>query len=176
MTPPNMGGYIMFFYMEPLLYLSSMNLDYPISELDRRTLNRIMNICIDWGAENLHPPFAGMVPECHIDSKTVDESVSHYDYDNLHIVFKTKQIGTLRHFLKCFLHEWYHSTQEKEEYWTLDSVHGYWKNPHEIDARRYEKMYVHLFPHLIERLGESIPSVDRRELWWGSLRTSLFGV
>ena len=171
-----MGEYNMFFYMEPLLYLSSMNLDYPISELDRRTLNRIMNICIDWGTENLHPPFGGMVPECHIDSKTVDDAASHYDYDNLHIVFQTKQIGTLRNFLKCFLHEWYHSTQEKEEYWTLDSLHGYRKNPHEIDARRYEKMYVHLFPHLLEILGESIPSQDRRELWWGSLRTSLFGV
>jgi len=153
-----------------------MNLDYPISKLDRKTLNKIMSICLNWGAENLHSPLGGMVPQCHIDSKTVDNSHGHYDYDSRSIVFNTKQIGTLRDFLKCFLHEWYHSTQEKEQYWDLDSNHGYRKNPHEIDARRYEKMYVHLYPYLIERLGESIPSQDRRELWWGSIRTSLFGI
>ena len=162
--------------MEYILYLSSMNLDYPISKLDNRTLNRIMNICLDWGTENLHPPFGGMVPECHIDSKTIDDSASHYDYDNLFIVFQTKQIGTLRDFLKCFLHEWYHSTKDSEEYWDLHQKYGYENHPHEKEARRYEKFYHLLYPYICERLGTSPTAKDKWELWWGNLRTSLFGV
>lgn len=159
------------------MYLSSMNLDYPIRELDRVYLNKVLNICVDWSIENLHPPFGGMVPEYRFEVPELGEtSSSHYEYDNLCIVFHRENLSTVRELLKSFLHEWYHSTKEKEEYWKLDSIHGYDKNPHEIAARRYEKFYILLFHNLLERLGLTPTLEDKRELWWGSLRINLFGV
>lgn len=164
----------MFFYMEPLLYLSYMNLDYPLTELDRQTLNRIINWSIDWCEENLHSPIMGVIPSCRLD--ICEDCIAHYDVEGHEIVLNVNKIDTIRELLKNICHEWYHSTQDHHEYWDLHQKVGYDNHPHEKSARRYEGFYLLLYPHLLERLGTSPTAKDRRELWWGNLRMSVFGL
>ena len=165
----------MFFYVGCLLYLSSMNLDYPISEMDRSLLRKIVNYSVEWATEELHTPIMGVVPECEISSR-LKEVMAKYDDKTHTIVLGVKQIDTLRELLQSFLHEWFHSTKDSEEYWDLHQKYGYENHPHEKGARRYEKFYHLLYPHLCERLGTSPTVKDKWELWWGSLSIKTLGV
>jgi hypothetical protein len=148
-----------------------------ITTISRNGLNRILNICTDWCAESMDPPFGGMVPSYRIERGEFGcDAGSSYEPHNVCIVLHPERIITLRELLKSFIHEWYHSTQDCDEYFHLLQVHGYNRHPHEKMARRYEKVYFLLHSHLLERLSEQPTSEDRRELWWANLRISLFGL
>lgn len=115
--------------------------DSPITNFNVGELRNICHILMDYCKDNIGYHKTKGLPSFSIRKSPTRKYLGQFYPDNHLIKIYYNHVGTLGEFVKTFVHEYTHSTQNLRHYENRLLKYGYTNHPEEIEARLMEGIH-----------------------------------
>ena len=135
---------------------TTIYLKTPTSTLTRTAINQIAMETMDHCMRTMGTNPSIRIPYVSVIRRGRSKNFGTFDINKNKIIVYHNVCETVGMMIKTIIHEYTHYLQDMNEYQILYKKVGYNKHPHELEARRNEKLYSQCWKQIKNKIYEKI--------------------